>query len=134
MEDAGCQCVYVVDLARALISRVPVSGWRLSLRSSATTLRPGSTGTRTSSSGWRTRCTPNGPGAQQIDGTWCAVGAGPVTARPRCWPWRSSAERAAERYGVPAHAILTGFGEAGYVGGQEDMIIDVALQLQSEVS
>jgi 4-hydroxy 2-oxovalerate aldolase len=43
------------------------------------------------------------------------------------------AERAAERYGVPAHAILQRVGEAGYVGGQEDMIIDVALQLQAEL-
>jgi 4-hydroxy 2-oxovalerate aldolase len=40
------------------------------------------------------------------------------------------AQRAAERYGVPAHAILQRAGEAGYVGGQEDMIIDIALQLQ----
>jgi 4-hydroxy 2-oxovalerate aldolase len=39
------------------------------------------------------------------------------------------AERAAERYGVPAHEILQRVGELGYVGGQEDMIIDVALQL-----
>jgi 4-hydroxy 2-oxovalerate aldolase len=43
------------------------------------------------------------------------------------------AQRAAERYGVPAHAILQRVGEAGYVGGQEDMIIDVALQLQQEL-
>jgi 4-hydroxy 2-oxovalerate aldolase len=43
------------------------------------------------------------------------------------------AERAAARYGVPAHAILQKVGEAGYVGGQEDMIIDVALQLQEEL-
>ena len=42
------------------------------------------------------------------------------------------AQRAAERYGVPAHAILQRVGEAGYVGGQEDMIIDIALQLQEE--
>ncbi len=42
------------------------------------------------------------------------------------------AERAAERYGVPAHEILQRVGEAGYVGGQEDMIIDVALQLAEE--
>jgi 4-hydroxy 2-oxovalerate aldolase len=42
------------------------------------------------------------------------------------------AERAAERYGVPAHAILQKVGEYGYVGGQEDMIIDVALQLAQE--
>jgi acetaldehyde dehydrogenase len=42
------------------------------------------------------------------------------------------AQRAAERYGVPAHEILQRVGEAGYVGGQEDMIIDVALQLQQD--
>ena len=42
------------------------------------------------------------------------------------------AERAAERYTVPAHEILQRVGEAGYVGGQEDMIIDVALQLVAE--
>lgn len=62
------------------------------------------------------------------------------------WPDRSSivqghagvyssfllhAERAAERYGVPAHAILKRVGEAGYVGGQEDMIIDIALDLRT---
>jgi 4-hydroxy 2-oxovalerate aldolase len=42
------------------------------------------------------------------------------------------AERAAERYQVPAHEILQRVGEAGYVGGQEDLIIEIALQLQQE--
>ncbi len=42
------------------------------------------------------------------------------------------AERAAVRYGVPAHEILQKVGEHGYVGGQEDMIIDIALQLAEE--
>lgn len=42
------------------------------------------------------------------------------------------AERAADRYGVPAHEILSRVGEAGYVGGQEDMIIDLALQIRRE--
>jgi len=42
------------------------------------------------------------------------------------------AERAAERYKVPAHEILRRCGELGYVGGQEDMIIDVALELARE--
>ncbi|MEU8148411.1 4-hydroxy-2-oxovalerate aldolase [Nonomuraea sp. NPDC048901] len=42
------------------------------------------------------------------------------------------AERAALRYDVPAHEILQRVGEAGYVGGQEDMIIDVALQLAAD--
>ncbi|MGH3761455.1 4-hydroxy-2-oxovalerate aldolase [Actinophytocola sp.] len=42
------------------------------------------------------------------------------------------AERAAERYEVPAHRILRRCGELGYIGGQEDMIIDVALQLAGD--
>ena len=42
------------------------------------------------------------------------------------------AERAADRYKVPAHEILARCGERGLVGGQEDMIIDVALDLAAE--
>ncbi|MDO5726948.1 MAG: 4-hydroxy-2-oxovalerate aldolase [Bowdeniella nasicola] len=42
------------------------------------------------------------------------------------------AERAAERYGVAAHDILEEVGRRGYVGGQEDMIIDVAVWLQGQ--
>jgi 4-hydroxy 2-oxovalerate aldolase len=42
------------------------------------------------------------------------------------------AERAQERYGVAAHDILQRVGELGYVGGQEDMIIDVALAIRAE--
>lgn len=39
------------------------------------------------------------------------------------------AERAADRYGVPAYQILEEVGRRKYVGGQEDMIIDVAVDL-----
>ncbi|HKG50478.1 MAG TPA: 4-hydroxy-2-oxovalerate aldolase [Actinomycetales bacterium] len=39
------------------------------------------------------------------------------------------AERASDRYGVPAHDILRRCGELGLVGGQEDMILDIALEL-----
>lgn len=42
------------------------------------------------------------------------------------------AERAAERYEVPAHEILEEIGRRKLVGGQEDMIIDVAVALQKE--
>lgn len=42
------------------------------------------------------------------------------------------AERASERYGVPAQEILAEVGRRGYVGGQEDMIIEVALALQGQ--
>ena len=41
-------------------------------------------------------------------------------------------EHAAQRYGVPVHDILERVAEHGYVGGQEDMLIDVALQLARE--
>ncbi|HET6500920.1 MAG TPA: 4-hydroxy-2-oxovalerate aldolase [Amycolatopsis sp.] len=42
------------------------------------------------------------------------------------------AERAAQRYGVPAHEILYRVGANRYVGGQEDMIIDIALTIAAE--
>jgi 4-hydroxy 2-oxovalerate aldolase len=40
------------------------------------------------------------------------------------------AERAAARYNVPLHKLLQRAGEAGYVGGQEDMIIDIAVAMR----
>ncbi|WP_396022034.1 4-hydroxy-2-oxovalerate aldolase [Corynebacterium poyangense] len=42
------------------------------------------------------------------------------------------AQRAAERYGIPAQDILREVGRRGYVGGQEDMIIDVAVSLKEQ--
>lgn len=42
------------------------------------------------------------------------------------------AERAAERYDVAAADILREIGRRGYVGGQEDMLIDVAVELQGQ--
>ena len=41
------------------------------------------------------------------------------------------AERAAERFGVDAQEILLELGRRRVVGGQEDMIVDVALELAS---
>lgn len=44
------------------------------------------------------------------------------------------AKRAAERYGVDTKTILLELGERGVVGGQEDMIIDVAMELQKRAA
>lgn len=44
------------------------------------------------------------------------------------------AKKAAERYGVDTKEILLELGRRGVVGGQEDMIIDVAVELEREAA
>ncbi|MBS4730311.1 4-hydroxy-2-oxovalerate aldolase [Mycobacterium sp. SM1] len=182
MVDAGCQCVYVVDSAGALLpddtrARVEALVARIGERAEV-----GLHGHQNLCLGVANSLVAYQAGARQIDGTLCALGAGAgnsptevlaaVFAKlgvrtgldlpgllaaaaevalpfiPRLpWAERNAivqgyagvyssfllhAERAAERYGVPAHEILQRVGEAGYVGGQEDMIIDIALQLAGE--
>ncbi len=182
MADAGCQCVYIVDSAGAL---VPDS---VSERVSALVdelggdAEVGFHGHQNLSLGVANSIAAYRAGARQIDGTLCALGAGagntptevlvttfdllgiptsidvagvldvaedvvrpfiqriPLADRASIVQGRYGvynsfllhAERAAERYAVPVHAVLRRVGELGYVGGQEDMIIDVAIGLAAE--
>ncbi|MER5491667.1 4-hydroxy-2-oxovalerate aldolase [Streptomyces sp. NPDC002490] len=182
MADAGCQCVYVVDSAGALLPSQARDRVAALVAELGTDAEVGIHAHQNLSLGLANSLAAYEAGARQIDGTLCALGAGagnapteilvpvlermgvptgvdtqavlaaadevvrPFVAR---LPWTDRAaitqgyagvyssfllhaERAAARYRVPAHAILQRVGEAGYVGGQEDMIIDVALDLAAE--
>ncbi|MDT7726586.1 MAG: 4-hydroxy 2-oxovalerate aldolase [Actinomycetota bacterium] len=183
MADAGCQCVYVVDSAGALLPDDAAARVRALVAELGDDAQVGLHGHQNLCLGVANSIAAYQAGARQIDGTLCALGAGAgnsptevlaavfekmgvhtgldvpallaaaaETALPFIprlpWAERNAivqghagvyssfllhAERAADRYGVPAHEILRRVGEAGYVGGQEDMIIDIAMQLQQEV-
>jgi 4-hydroxy 2-oxovalerate aldolase len=182
MVDAGCQCVYVVDSAGALIlgeARDRVAALVAEVSPDA---QVGYHGHQNLSLGVANSLLAYEAGARQIDGTLCALGAGagnsptevlaavferlgvptgldttaamsaaddvvrPFIGLPPLIERGSivqglvgvyssflkHAEQASERYGVPTADILRRVGEHGYVGGQEDMIIDVALRLRAE--
>ncbi|MFG1768580.1 4-hydroxy-2-oxovalerate aldolase [Nocardia salmonicida] len=184
MADAGCQCVYVVDSAGALVLE------QVSDRVSALVAELGddaqvgfhgheNLGLAVANSVYAVRA-----GATQIDGSARRFGAGagnlPVEAfigvcdklgiktgvdffavtdaaedvvRPampsECLLDRQAlmmgyagvyssflrhAERQAERYGVSAAEMLVRAGKRKLVGGQEDQLIDIALELQREAA
>ncbi|MCD4851278.1 4-hydroxy-2-oxovalerate aldolase [Arthrobacter sp. AK01] len=179
MADAGCQCVYVVDSAGALILDDVTERVSALVAELGTDAQVGFHGHQNLSFGVANSVYAARAGAKQIDGTLLALGAGagnsptevlaaaferlniqtgvdvhavmaaaedvvkpfvtrmPVMDRASIMQGYAGvyssflihAERAAERYGVPAWQILEEIGKAGYVGGQEDMIVDVAVSL-----
>ncbi|MER2135005.1 MAG: 4-hydroxy-2-oxovalerate aldolase [Arthrobacter sp.] len=179
MADAGCQCVYVVDSAGALILDDVSARVGALVAELGDDAQVGFHGHQNLSFGVANSVLAVRAGAMQIDGTLAALGAGAGNSptevlaaafyrlgiptgvdaqalmaaaedvvRPyvRRMPTmdRASimqgyvgvyssflihAERAAERYQVPAWQILEEIGKSGYIGGQEDMIVDVAVQL-----
>lgn len=183
MADAGCQCVYVVDSAGALLPDGVTERVAALVAELGSDAQVGFHGHQNLSLGVANSFAAVAAGARQIDGTLRALGAGagntpsevlvtafdaagictgvdfvkmleaaeevlapmierlPVIDRASVVQGRYGvynsfllhAERAQERYGVPAHEILKRVGEAGYVGGQEDMIIDVAIELRDEL-
>ena len=182
MADAGCQCVYVVDSAGALLPDMVRDRVQALVAELGQDAQVGFHGHQNLSLGVANSIVAYENGARQIDGTLCALGAGagnspteilatvfdvmgiptgvdaakvldvaeeivkpmitrlPVADRASIVQGRYGvynsfllhAERAADRYGVSSHEILQKVGEAGYVGGQEDMIIDVAIGLAAQ--
>ncbi|WP_432844748.1 4-hydroxy-2-oxovalerate aldolase [Amycolatopsis sp. CA-161197] len=182
MADAGCQCVYVVDSAGALILEEAADRVAALVAELGDDAQVGYHGHQNLSFGVANSVLAHRAGARQIDGSLAALGAGagnsptevlaatferlviptgvdkdvlmaaaenvvkkyltrlPVMDRSSIVQGFAGvyssfllhAERAAERYGVPAHEILYRVGAERYVGGQEDLIIDIALRLRAE--
>lgn len=182
MADAGCQCVYVVDSAGALLPDGVTDRVTALVQELGDDAMVGFHGHQNLSLGVANSFAAYDAGARSIDGTLRALGAGagntpvevlvtalnaysvpngvdeeailsaaedvmkplipmtPTTDRAAIVQGRYGvynsfllhAEHAAQRYDVPSYEILKRVGQAGYVGGQEDMIIDVALGLRKE--
>lgn len=179
MADAGCQCVYVVDSAGALILDDVTDRVAALVAELGNDAQVGFHGHQNISFGVANSVFAARAGATQIDGTLMGLGAGagnsptevlavafdrlgirtgidlqaimaaaddvarplitrmPIMDRPSIMQGYAGvyssflihAERAAERYGVPAWQILEEAGKAGYVGGQEDMLVEIAVGL-----
>jgi len=184
MADAGCQCVYVVDSAGALVPDAVDDRVRALVEELGDDAQVGFQAHNNLGCGVANSIAAYRAGAVQIDGSTRGLGAGagnaatellatvfdrlgiitgidPIAAVnaaeevvaafiPRTpIPDRDSimlgyagayssfllhAHRAGERYRVPPHEILLEVGRRRYVGGQEDMIIGVALELAGDPS
>lgn len=179
MVDAGCQCVFVVDSAGALILDEAGDRVKALVDEIGDDAQVGFHGHQNMSFGIANSILAVNAGARQIDGSLAGLGAGagntptevaavafdrlgietgvdlstildtadqlksmvdrlPSMDRGSIVQGQMGvynsfllhAERAAERYGVPVQDILAEVGRRGYVGGQEDMIIEVAIALQ----
>jgi 4-hydroxy 2-oxovalerate aldolase len=183
MVDAGCECVYVVDSAGALLPEQVQERVAALVDEIGDDAEVGFHGHQNLSLAVANSVVAQRAGAARIDGTLCALGAGagntptevvaavfdrlgvatdvdleaiveaaetvrglglplPVIDRDNIVMGHAGvyssfllhARRAEERYGIPAHRILAECGRRKFVGGQEDMIIDVALSLQAQAA
>ncbi|RVW00801.1 4-hydroxy-2-oxovalerate aldolase [Rhodococcus xishaensis] len=182
MADAGCQCVYVVDSAGALVLEQVTERVEALAQELGDDAQVGFHGHENLGLGVANSVAAVRAGAKQIDGSTRRFGAGagntPVEAfvgvcdkigvktgidffavadaaenvvRPampaECLLDRQAlmmgysgvyssflkhAELQAERYGVSAAEMLVRAGKRKLVGGQEDQLIDIALELQRE--
>ena len=182
MADAGCQCVYVVDSAGALVLEGVSDRVAALVAELGEDAQVGFHGHENLGLGVANSVAAVRAGAKQIDGSTRRFGAGagnaPVEAmigvfdkigvktgidffeiadaaedvvRPampqECLLDRNAlvmgysgvyssflkhAIRQADRYGVPAHQLLHRAGQRKLIGGQEDQLIDIALEIKRE--
>ncbi|MGX1811128.1 4-hydroxy-2-oxovalerate aldolase [Nocardia sp. NPDC055321] len=182
MADAGCQCVYVVDSAGALVMEGVGDRVAALVAELGDDAQVGFHGHENLGLGVANSIAAVRAGAKQIDGSTRRFGAGagnaPVEAligvfdkigvktgidffaitdaaedvvRPampaECLLDRNAlimgysgvyssflkhAVRQADRYGVPAHQLLHRAGARKLIGGQEDQLIDIALEILRE--
>jgi 4-hydroxy 2-oxovalerate aldolase len=182
MADAGCQCVYVVDSAGALVLEGVADRVSALVAELGDDAQVGFHGHENLGLGVANSVEAVRAGAKQIDGSCRRFGAGagnaPVEALigvfdkigvktgidffdiadaaeevvapampAECLLDRNAlimgysgvyssflkhAIRQSERYGVPAHQLLHRAGQRKLIGGQEDQLIDIALEIKRE--
>ena len=182
MADAGCQCVYVVDSAGALVLEGVADRVAALVAELGDDAQVGFHGHENLGLGVANSVEAVRAGAKQIDGSCRRFGAGagnaPVEALigvfdkigvktgidffdiadaaeevvapampAECLLDRNAlimgysgvyssflkhAIRQSERYGVPAHQLLHRAGQRKLIGGQEDQLIDIALEIKRE--
>ncbi|BBX94712.1 hypothetical protein MLAC_00060 [Mycobacterium lacus] len=183
MADAGCQCVYVVDSAGALVLDGVADRVSALVAELGDDAQVGFHGHENLGLGWPTRWRPcarrqadrrvlpplrrrrgNAP-VEALIGVFDKIGvktgidffdiadAAEDVVRPampaECLLDRNAlimgysgvyssflkhAVRQSERYGVPAHQLLHRAGQRKLIGGQEDQLIDIALEIKREQS
>jgi 4-hydroxy 2-oxovalerate aldolase len=155
MADAGCQCVYVVDSAGALVLEQVGDRVAALVAELGDSAQVGFHGHENLGLGVANSIIAYRAGARQIDGSTRRFGAGagntPVEAFRPVMPDECKLDRMAltmgyagvyssfllhayslaERYGVPGAEILVRAGERRLVGGQEDQLIGIARELSA---
>lgn len=178
MVDAGCQCVYVVDSAGAMLPAQVSARVTALVEELGDDAQVGMHAHLNLGVGVANSLVAAQAGARQIDGTMCGLGAGAgnspteqlvavferagigtgvnldgilelaaelptlVGSLPRAdrsaivqgyagvySSFLLHAERIAATYGVRTHELLAEAGRRGYVGGQEDLLLDIAVDL-----
>ncbi|MGH7855892.1 MAG: 4-hydroxy-2-oxovalerate aldolase, partial [Candidatus Binatia bacterium] len=123
-ESYGASCVYVTDSAGAMLPEDVVARVRALREALAPATEIGFHGHHNLGMGIANSLAAVESGAVRIDRDSLILGYAGVYST-----FLLFAKRAEARYGVPARDILVELGRRGTVGGQEDMVESVALEM-----